>query len=44
MEETMPELCTMSDVFILNKIKSGDWIPSLDTGEVVYLDEMFPAK
>ncbi|MBR2410029.1 MAG: HNH endonuclease [Lachnospiraceae bacterium] len=34
MEETMPELCTMSDVFILNKIKSGDWIPSLDTGEV----------
>ena len=30
----MPELCTMSDVFILNKIKSGDWIPSLDTGEV----------
>ena len=34
MEETMPELCTMSDVFILSKIKSGDWIPSLDTGEV----------
>lgn len=30
----MPELCTMSDVFILNKIKSGEWIPSLDTGEV----------
>ena len=30
----MPELCTMSDVFILSKIKSGDWIPSLDTGEV----------
>ena len=30
----MPNLCTMSDCYILNKIKSGDWIPSLDTGEV----------
>ena len=30
----MPNLCTMSDCYILNKIRTGEWIPSLDTGEV----------
>lgn len=30
----MTELCSMADCFILNKIRTGEWIPSLDTGEV----------
>lgn len=30
----MPNLCTMSDCYIQNKIRTGEWIPSLDTGEV----------
>ena len=30
----MPNLCSINDVFILNKIRTGEWIPSLDTGEV----------
>lgn len=30
----MPSLCSMSDVYILDKIRSGEWIPSLDTGQV----------
>ena len=34
MEERMTILCTMSDCYILNKIRTGEWIPSLDTGEV----------
>ena len=30
----MPNLCTMSDCYIQNKIRTGEWIPSLDTGEI----------
>lgn len=30
----MPNLCSLSDVYILGKIRSGEWIPSLDTGQV----------
>lgn len=30
----MPSLCSMSDVYILDKIRSGEWVPSLDTGQV----------
>ena len=30
----MATLCSMSDVYILDKIRSGEWVPSLDTGQV----------
>ena len=30
----MTILCTMSDCYIQNKIRTGEWIPSLDTGEI----------
>lgn len=30
----MATLCSLADVYILNKIRSGEWIPSLDTGQV----------
>ena len=30
----MKNLCSMNDCYILNKIRTGEWIPSLDTGEV----------
>lgn len=30
----MTKLCTMKSVYILEKIRSGEWVPSLDTGEV----------
>lgn len=30
----MPNLCSMSDVYIISKIRAGEWIPSLDTGQV----------
>lgn len=30
----MKSLCSLSDCYILNKIRTGEWIPSLDTGEV----------
>ena len=30
----MANLCSMSDVYILDKIRSGEWVPSLDTGQV----------
>ena len=30
----MPVLCSLSDVCILDKIRSGEWVPSLDTGQV----------
>ena len=30
----MPSLCSLSDVYILDKIRSGEWVPSLDTGQV----------
>ena len=30
----MANLCSLSDVYILDKIRSGEWIPSLDTGQI----------
>ena len=30
----MANLCSLSDVYILDKIRSGEWIPSLDTGKI----------
>ncbi|MBO5003121.1 hypothetical protein J6C36_02535, partial [Methanocorpusculaceae archaeon] len=30
----MANLCSMSDVYILDKIRSGEWVPSLDTGQI----------
>ena len=30
----MANLCSLSDVYILDKIRSGEWVPSLDTGQV----------
>ena len=30
----MVNLCSEKDFYILNKIRSGEWIPSLDTGQV----------
>lgn len=30
----MANLCSLSDVCILDKIRSGEWIPSLDTGKI----------
>ena len=30
----MVNLCSEKDFYILNKIRSGEWVPSLDTGQV----------
>ena len=27
-------LCSAADFYIMEKIRSGEWVPSLDTGEV----------
>ena len=30
----MVNLCTQADFYIMEKIRSGEWVPSLDTGQV----------
>ena len=30
----MPNLCTQTDFYIMEKIRSGEWVPSLDTGKI----------